>query len=139
MKTLTTPIFLMLITTSLYAQDRLERVTGYGYEVGKIIEMYEDKSNGEQHHVDALVTFTHIFYSNALAVSMIRDVNNEIDVSYYCESKAKSNPIQEIELFISWIKLKANDDKTILTDAITTIYPIYLMSMYPLSSCSINN
>ena len=79
----------------------------YGYEVGKFIELYEDKSNGEQSRTEALIVFTHIYYSNYLALLMVARTNNKgAKLTYFCESKAKQHdPSQEAELFVAWLKL----------------------------------
>lgn len=127
-----TALLIFAITTN--AAGRWEGATGYGYSVGKMIERYEDKSNGMQTHIDATLDFTHVFYANALAVEMVRRNNSEVK-SYYCEDRAAKNPTKEIELFISWTKLQAAKDESILKDPITTLYPIYLMAMYPISNC----
>lgn len=128
-------IFFLSYTTLAYASELIEGITPYGISVGELIKRYEDKNNTGYLQVTALTAFTHVFYSNALAIGMIRKANVNKVSSYYCESLAKKNPVDEIELFISWAKLFSDKDKSLLSRPLTIVFPIYLMSRYPLKDC----
>ena len=134
-------ILIILIFSSLspvFAQSQWEGVTPYGYSVKKMIERYGNHSNGKQTHIEAIVDFIHIYYANAMALEMTKIVNNGKAIKYYCQEQAAKNATDEIELFISWAKLKAAKDKSVLEDPVTTLFPIYLTAMYPLSDCETN-
>ena len=134
-------ILVALIVSSLssaFAQSRWEGVTPYGYSVKKMIERYENHDNGKQTHIDATVDFIHIYYANAMALEMAKRANEGKAIKYYCQEQAAEKATEEMELFISWAKLKAAKDKSILEDPITTLFPIYLTAMYPLSNCETN-
>jgi hypothetical protein len=138
MKKFTVIILIIFSIFPVFAENRWEGVTPYGYSVGKMIERYDDHSNGKQVHVNATVDFIHIYYANVLALEMAKRANNGKSVSYYCLEKSTKKATEEIELFISWSKLKAAKDSSLLQKPMTTIYPVYLIDMYPLSQCKVN-
>jgi hypothetical protein len=135
-------IILALIISSLpsaFSQSRWEGVTPYGYSVKKMIERYDNHSNSQQTHIDATIDFIHIYYANAMALEMVKRANDGKAIKYYCQEQTAKKATEEMELFISWVKLKAAKDKSILDDPITTLFPMYLNAMYPLSNCETND
>jgi len=123
----------------VFAQSRWEGVTAYGYSVKKMIERYEDHGNDKQTHIDSTVDFIHIYYAYVMALEMTKRANHGESITYYCQELAAEKSTEEMKLFISWSKLMAEKDKSILEDPITTLFPIYLNAMYPLSKCKPNN
>lgn len=119
------------------SEDRWEGVGYGGIEVGRMIEHYEDKRNTMTvfRTTEALLDFVHVVYANHLALEVAKRENTGLSVSYYCQSQAKSDHRKELELFIAWVKLQADEDESILKDPMVVIYPLYLLSQYPLSTC----
>ncbi|MBA6390002.1 hypothetical protein H4J38_04310 [Colwellia sp. BRX10-3] len=139
MKNLLLMLLIAFTVAPVFAKGKWEGVTAYGSSLEHLISRYDNHSNGKEAHIGAVIDFTHMYYGNYVALEMAKKTHIDKPVFYYCLTNAAKSATDELELFISWSKLKIASESSLSSQSIVSVYPIYLMDMYPLTECESNN